>query len=69
MVSWFCAVAGLASVCPGLIVVTAVCSCPCVAVEKFRLKPEAAWISALVIVNALKEPGAVPAGVPIEIMN
>jgi hypothetical protein len=50
-------------------VVTAVCSCPCVAVEKFRLKPEAAWIWAGVIVNVLKEPGAVPAGVPIEIMN
>jgi hypothetical protein len=49
--------------------VTAVCNCPCVAVEKFRLKLEAAWISADVIVSVLKDPGAVPTGVPIEIRS
>jgi hypothetical protein len=68
-VSSFCAVLALARVCPGLTVVTAAASSVCVAVEKSRLKPDAAWSSADVIVNVLKEPGAVPAGVPIEIMN
>jgi hypothetical protein len=50
-------------------VLTAVCRSACVAVEKSRLKPEAAVSSADVIVNVLKVPGAVPVGVPIEIMN
>jgi hypothetical protein len=68
-VSSFSAVLALASVCPGLTVLTAACSCACVAVEKSRFKPEAAWSSADVIVNVLKEPGAVPVGVPIEITN
>jgi hypothetical protein len=63
------AVAWLARVCPGLTVLTAVASSACVAVEKSRLKLEAAWISADVIVNVLREPGAVPVGVPIEIRN
>jgi hypothetical protein len=32
------------------------CSCTCVAVEKSRLKDEAAWSSADVTVNVLNEP-------------
>ena len=48
---------------------TAVCSCPCVAVVKSRVKLAAAVSSAEVIVKVVRVPGVVPDGVPIEIRN
>jgi hypothetical protein len=54
-----CAAVEETSVAPGLIAVTAVCSCASVAVEKFSNRFAAAWSSLDVIVNAVEEPGVV----------